>query len=577
MGIENSEGHGKWSVGSRLGAMLPLLTFSLGVAVGVVEAQESRRAVPTFDLLFRDARVMDGTGNPWFRADVAVDDGRIVGVGDLGTARAKRTIDARGKVVVAPGFIDLHSHASGGLTSSDARRRTAPNLITQGITTVVLNPDGGGPMSISGQKRALQSAGIGPNAILMVGHNTIRRSVLGADYKRAATPAEIEKMRQLVRQGMDDGARGMTAGLEYVPGIWSTTAELVALVRVIAPYAGVFISHERSSGADPMWYLPSQHERGQPTMLDTVLELIDISEKTGATVVATHIKARGANFWGSSRAIVQLIDRARRRGVSIYADQYPYTTTGSDGRLVLIPAWLREKKAARRSPADVLEAALGDAQSLGKLRTDIAHEIIRRGGAENIVVMDHPRASHVGKSLEELAKTVGVSSVDMAIRLQLEGYRDRPGGARLRGFSLSEIDVEAFASRPWTATATDAGVALPDDDRPVHPRFYGTYPRKIRRYALERGVLTVEDAIRSSTSLPAQILGLRDRGQIREGFRADIVVLDLDRLRDRATTFEPHQYSEGVDHVLVGGVFVVEDGKPTGSRPGVVITRDSQR
>ena len=161
----------------------------------------------------------------------------------------------------------------------------------------------------------------------------------------------------------------------------------------------------------------------------------------------------------------------------------------------------------------------------------------------------------------------------MAIRLQLEGYRDRPGGARLRGFSLSEIDVEAFASRPWTATATDAGVALPDDDRPVHPRFYGTYPRKIRRYALERGVLTVEDAIRSSTSLPAQILGLRDRGQIREGFRADLVVLDLDRLRDRATTFEPHQYSEGVDHVLVGGVFVVEDGKPTGSRPGVVITR----
>ena len=182
-------------------------------------------------------------------------------------------------------------------------------------------------------------------------------------------------------------------------------------------------------------------------------------------------------------------------------------------------------------------------------------------------------ALEVEVSLEELAKKVGVSSVDMAIRLQLEGYRDRPGGARLRGFSLSEIDVEAFASRPWTATATDAGVALPDDDRPVHPRFYGTYPRKIRRYALERGILTVEDAIRSSTSLPAQILGLRDRGQIREGFRADIVVLNLDLLRDRATTFEPHQYSEGVDHVLVGGVFVVEDGKPTGSRPGVVITR----
>lgn len=545
-----------------------VLSFSLVVASA--RAQEPAPAPPTFDLVFRDARVMDGTGNPWFRADVAVHDGRIAAVGDLQAARAKRTIDARGRVV-APGFIDLHSHASGGLTSKDPRRRAAPNLITQGITTVVLNPDGGGPLSIAGQKRALLNEGIGLNAVLMVGHNTVRRNVLGESYQRSATPEEVEQMRQLVRQGMEDGARGLTAGLEYVPGIWSTTAELVALVEVIAPYAGVFISHERASGADPMWYLPSQHGSGQPTMLDTVRELIEISEKTGATVVATHIKARGAKFWGSSRVMIELIDRARERGVSIYADQYPYTTTGSDGRVVLIPGWVRESSEARGTPAERLEAALANRETRRKVRIDITHEIARRGGSKNIVVMDHPDRGYVGKSLMLLAADLKVSTVDMAIRLQLEGYRDRPGGARLRGFSLSEIDIEAFTARPWTATSTDAGVALPEDENPVHPRFYGTYPRKIRRYALERGVVTVEDAVRSSTSLPAQILGFRDRGQIREGFRADIVVLDLDRLGDRATTFEPHRYSEGVDHVLVGGVFVVEDGKPTGARPGVVI------
>ncbi len=205
----------------------------------------------------------------------------------------------------------------------------------------------------------------------------------------------------------------------------------------------------------------------------------------------------------------------------------------------------------------------------------MAHEINRRGGAENLIIMDHPDASFIRKSLADLSERFELEPIDMAIRIQLEGYRDRQGGARIRGYSLSEIDVEAFAVQAWTATATDAGITLPGDG-PVHPRFYGSFPRKIRHYAMTRGLMTVENAIRSGTSLPAQILGLRDRGMVREGFHADLVVMDLDQLRDLATAFEPHQYSEGIAEVLVAGQFVVKGGRLTGALPGRVLLLKQQ-
>lgn len=525
---------------------------------------------------------MDGTGNPWFSGDVGIREGRIVAIGRLDSAKAKRSIDASGKVV-APGFIDLHSHAASGLLAKEAQRRGAPNLVAQGITTVVLNPDGYSAQPVPEQLELLGHSPFGPNAILMVGHNSIRRSVMSDDFRRAATHDEIKAMRKLIAEGMQAGAFGLTAGLEYTPGIWSTTDELIALVKEIATFDGVFAVHERASGADPMWYLPSQHKVGQPTMVQNILELIEVGEKTGATIVATHIKARGADFWGSSGVIVNLINRARSRGVRIYADQYPYNTTGSDGRIVLLPDWLWEDHKGRKQKhgkdhdyAAALEKALADPETTAKLELDVAHEIKRRGGGENIVVMEHPDDSLVGKTLQELADQTESTVVETVYALQRDGDRQRFGGARLRSFSLSELDVEEFARQPWTATATDAGVALPEDG-PVHARFYGSYPRKIRHYAVERGLMSVEDAVRSATSLPAQILGLRDRGQVREGFHADLVVFDLDAIRDKADFTNPHQYSEGVEFVFVGGVPVVERGAPTDKLPGRVITRDEGR
>lgn len=560
----------------------PVLLLLFSVVLTIVCSGSLAAQDPRFDILIVNGRVLDGTGNPDFRADIGIRGGRIAAIGRLGEATARRTIDARGKVIT-PGFIDLHSHADdgarpeGGFRDTDPRRRAAPNLVMQGVTTVVVNQDGRSPWPIGEQRRLLEKNRIGPNAILLIGHGTVRREVMGDDFQRPARPEEVQRMRVLVRQGLQDGAYGVSAGLEYAPGRWSTTDEVVAVVEEIVPHGGVYISHQRSEGSDPMSYWPSQDEGIPPNLLDSVLETIEVGERTGATVVASHMKAKGAHYWGSSHAAIQLIERARARGVQIYADHYPYDTSGTDGNTVLIPGWALGGSGASRPDADVgytgeLRRTLADPAAVAKLHRDIAHEIERRGGAEKLIVFEHPDSSFVGKSLVELAASRRVSPVEMAIRLQLEGDASRRGGGRVRGFSLDEYDIEAYAARRWMATASDAGIALPDDDRSVHARFYGTFPRKIRHYALERGALSLEDAIRSMTSLPAQILGLKDRGMIGEGMTADLVVLDLEQVRDQATFFEPHQYPEGIEHVLINGDFVVEHGELTWKLPGRVIT-----
>jgi N-acyl-D-amino-acid deacylase len=558
------------------------------VGAGALAAQQAP-AAPSFDLLITNGRVFDGTGNPWFPADIGVRDGRIVAVGRLTGAKAARVIDATGKYL-APGFIDLHSHADdgssprGGFRDPNTQVRAAPNLVSQGITTVVVNQDGRSPWPIADQRAQIEKNRIGPNTMLLVGHGAVRSQVMGRDTRRPATAEEIVKMRALVRQALQEGASGMSAGLEYAPGRWSTTAELVELARELPAFGGVYISHERSEGSDPLWYVPSQDPPGPPTLLDAVRETIEIGEFSGARVVASHIKAKGANYWGSSAAAISLIERARARGVDVWADQYPYPTSGTDGSTVLIPAWAtrgggggaaRGGAAAQpgQSRAEVLRKTLMDPALATTVRSDIAHEIARRGGASQVIVFDYTDKSLYGKSLADIAKLWNLSPVEAAIQIQMEGLPNRAGGARMRGFSMSEADMEAFARQPWVATSTDAGIALPDGPASTHARFYGSFPRKIRHYAIDRGVLTVESAIRSATSLPALIMGLTDRGLIREGMAADLVVFDLDTIRDTATFFEPHQYSEGIDYVFVNGVAVVDGAKLTWAMPGKVLAR----
>jgi N-acyl-D-amino-acid deacylase len=557
--------------------LVALLTFTLATSLAAQPASER------YDVLIRGGRVLDGTGNPWFPADIAIRGDRIVAVGALPDAQAARTIDATGKYVV-PGFIDIHSHAddgsrpTGGLRDADPARRAAPNLVSQGITTVVVNQDGRSPWPIAEQKTLLEKQGIGVNAMLLVGHGTVRRMAMGDDVRRPARPEEIANMRALVKQALEEGAVGMSAGLEYEPGRWSTTEEIVEVARELPAFNGIYISHQRSEGTDPLWYVPSQDGPTAPTLLDAVRETIEIGEKTGARVVASHLKAKGEHYWGSSAAAVALIQRARDRGVDVWADQYPYPTSGTDGSTVLIPAWATRppgEKPGQPStpPAAMLKRVLGDPSSAKLVRSDIAHEIRRRGGAGNIVVYDFTDKSLYGKTLAEIARLWKLDPVETAIKIQLEGLSDRRGGARMRGFSMAELDMEHIAKQPWVATSTDGGIALPSDGPTTHARFYGSFTRKIRHYALDRGVISLEHAVRAGTSLPARIMRLKDRGEIREGFAADVVVFDLDRIRDKATFFEPHQHSEGIEHVLVNGVVVVDGGKPTGALAGKVLGR----
>lgn len=558
-------------------ALLPLDTTWPGETMVHLAAQEAEH----FEVLFRGGRIFDGTGNPWFRADVGVRGGRIVALGDLRAATADRVINATGRYV-SPGFIDIHSHADDGSSRSgrtirndSIHRKSAPNVVSQGVTTIVVNQDGRSPWPVADQRATLEAQGVGPNVMLLVGHGTVRRMVMGYDFQRPSTAAETARMAELVRQALEEGAVGLSAGLEYTPGRWSTTDEVTALAAELAPYDGVYISHERAEGADPMWYLPSQHEGRPPTLQDAVMETIEIGRRTGVRVVASHIKAKGVAYWGSSSSAIQLIQRARDEGVRVWADQYPYPTSGTDGNTVLVPRWaLQDEEAARqadaRPPAEMLEARLRDPEVAARIRLDIEHEIGRRGGADRVVIFEHPIEDYVGRNLAEVADERGEDPVETAISLQLEGDRTRRGGGRMRGFSMSEMDVENYAAQPWVATASDGGIGWPGDG-PVHPRYYGTFPRKIRHYALTVGALSVESAIRAQTSLPARIMGLPDRGEIREGYWADLVVFDMKTIADRATFVDPHQHSAGIDHVLINGEFVVRDGEILMALPGRVI------
>ena len=572
------------AVAGRAASLAAVLALAHPAIAATAHPQEQE----PFDLLIVGGRVLDGTGNPWFRADVGVRDGRIVAVGVLAGAPATRTIEATGRYV-APGFIDIHSHADDGgrdpggatIRTDSLHRKAAPNVVSQGVTTIVVNQDGRSPWPIADQRALLESQGVGPNVMLLAGHGTIRRLVMGDDFRRPATEAEVRRMQVLMRQAMDEGAAGVSAGLEYAPGRWSTTDEVAAVATELAPYDGVYISHQRSEGPDPMWFWPSQDEPGPPTLQDAVMETIEIGRRTGIRVVASHIKAKGAHFWGSSASAIQLIQRARDEGVRVWADQYPYATSGSDGNTVLIPRWaLRDPDAASpreaRPPGEMFRLAMAQPGNEEKIRRDVAHEIRRRGGAERVVIMDYPDDGLVGKSLAEVAASRGATPVQTAIDLQLEGDPERRGGGRMRGFSMSEADVEMYAAQPWVATASDGGIADLSDG-PVHPRFYGTFPRKIRQYALTAGALSLEAAVRSQSSLPALIMGLADRGTIRNGAWADIVVFDLETIADRATVFEPHQHAAGIDHVLVNGELVVENGYILHALPGTVIAPQRTR
>lgn len=562
-------------------------------------------AAQDFDILIRDGRVLDGSGNPDFRGDIGIRGDRIVAIGRLDGSTAARTIDAQG-LFVSPGFIDLHSHADRGLASDNREARAALNLVSQGITTVVVGADGRNAVwPVADEKAAYEALGIGQNVVLMVGHSTVRQKVMGDDYERLATADEIARMQELVRQGMEEGAWGLGAGLEYRPARFSSPDEVIALARVVADYDGFYVAHQRSEAALPMWQLASIVDGKPVDGLDALQETIEIARATGIRVVASHIKTRGRASWGRSHGDVQLIEEARAEGLQVYADQYPYNTGG--GPREMVPAWafaatgfdrrggqddprLRDSSfeaanfdAARRDDAqrsarriENLRRNLADPATRGLIEQDIDFMVRYWSGPSTHIIMAAHDPDLIGKSLEEVARARGEHYVQTVLHHTLAAAEATSGGRfTMRVSSMNERDVENYMRQAWTATSSDAGIDDPDRPNPpgMHPRLYGAFVRKIAEYVKDRGVITLPFAIRAGTALPAQIIGLPDRGQLREGFKADLVVFDYDSLRDRATVMEPNRYSDGIRYVITNGQFSVDEGRLTRALPGAVIDR----
>lgn len=494
------------------------------------------------DILILNGRLLDGTGNPWVRADVAVTGGRIIAVGDLADMTAARTIDATG-LHVAPGFIDTHSHAGGGLARESTSR--AEPLLAQGVTTVLVNPDGGGVADLAGQREAFLEHGIGVNAGQMIGHGAIRRSVMGM-AGRLATPEEIEQMQALVRAGMEEGAFAFSSGPFYAPGSYSDTAEMIALARVAAEYGTAHQSHIRDE---------SDYTIG---VVASVEEVIEISREAGLPGIVTHIKALGPGVWGYSEAIVRRIEMAREEGLEIWADQYPYIASATGLSSALVPRWAQE------GGGSAFRSRLEDPETRLRIRAEMAENLARRGGADRIRFRGSGPLA--GRTLAEVAEERGLEDVDAAMAI-LES--SSPG---IISFNMEERDVERFMRQPWTMTASDGSLPEFGQGTP-HPRGYGSFPRRLGVYTRDRGVVDLAMAVRSMTHLPASVYRIEDRGIIREGAWADIVVFDLERLHDPATFDDPHQLAEGMVHVLVNGELAMDGGEFTGGLHGRILRR----
>lgn len=510
-----------------------------GLSVGA-QAQE-----PELDLLIRNGRILDGGGNPWFRGDVGVRDGRVVAVGRGVPTRAARVIDAADRFV-APGFIDTHSHTAEGLSSAD--RSHARPLLAQGITSVVVNADGTGPTDLRTQAHELEVHGLGVNVAQLVPHGAIRTEVVGS-VDRAPTDRELERMRALVRTGMVAGALGLSSGTFYAPASFAEPAEIEALAAVSGRHGGLYVSHVRDE---------SNYGVG---LLAAVDEVLEVGRVAGLPVIVSHIKALGPPVWGQSEAVVQMIARARADGVEVYADQYPYVASATGLDAALLPGW------AQAGGRDSLLARLADPPTRERIARTVAENLERRGGADRVRFRYYtPDPGIEGRSLAEVAAAHGRDAVDTALGLIAEGR------AGIVSFNMTESDVRRFMRQPWTITASDG--SYPPWGRGVpHPRSLGTFPRRIRAYVLDEPVTTLEHAVRSMTGLPAQAYRIADRGRIAPGMAADIVLFDPARLRDAATYEQPWQLAQGVDLVIVNGGLAVVDGAPTGELHGRVLAR----
>jgi dihydroorotase/N-acyl-D-amino-acid deacylase len=521
-------------------------TFGVVAIVAAAFVAALRGQPPAYDLLIRNARIVDGTGSPWYRGEIAVRGDAIVRIAPRIEANAARVIDAAGHVV-APGFIDLHTHARRGIFEVP----TADNYVRQGVTTLIEGPDGSSPLPIKPFLDRLGATRITPNFALFVGQGSIRDQIIGP-VNRKATPDEIEKMRELVRQGMLDGAFGLSSGLFYVHGTFTPTAEVIELAKVAGQMGGIYISHMRDEANG---------------VLTSVRETIEIGEKGGLPTQVTHHKIIGKSNWGKSVDTLRLIDEARARGVDATIDQYPYTASSTSIQAALMPAYALEG-----GRQEVLKR-LQNASMRNELRKETARIIMEERGGGDPQNVQLARCewdpSLAGKRLGDVTRGRGLEpTIENAAETAF--WIVEKGGCSAIFHAIDEADLQRILKHPATMIGSDGEIPIFGQANP-HPRSYGTFVRVLGRYVRDLKVITLEDAVRKMSAYPAQRIGLADRGVLREGLKADIAIFDPNTIRDLATFEKPHQYAEGVDVVIVNGQVAFEAGKMTAARPGRIL------
>ena len=493
-------------------AVVPIILFA---CLGTSSSQQKSGAT-----VIINAQIADGTGKPLRKGSVRVSGDRITKVGNFQPAKDERVIDANG-LVLAPGFIDIHNHSTQGIESDPL----AETQIAQGITTLVVGADGDSPWPIAPWLKARETNPASLNIALLAGHATIRQQVMGKDFKRVATPAEVERMVQLVDQGMSEGAIGLSSGLEYEIGSYSATDEVVAMSAAAAKHGGFYMTHIRDE-ADKAF--------------DALNEEISIGERAHIPIEHSHIKLGTIGVWNKAAQYIEVIEAARKRGVDFLADCYPYDAWHSNLK-VLVP-----------------DKQYENPQSVAKALADVG------GGSHVTIVEFKPNPSYEGHTIDDLARTNSITPVEMFIRLvrESDAANIEPG---IIGQSMTESDIKAFYQQPWVMVASDGGIGS------RHPRGAGTFPRVLGVYVREKQWLTLPEAIRKMTSLPAKRLNWKDRGTLHEGQFADLVLFNPETVIDRATFSSPFALPTGIEKVFVNGVLVWNSDKATGARPGRVL------
>ena len=567
-----------------MGKILYIIFFCIFVAA-FSWATSCKQAAENYDILITNGKIVDGAGGPGFIGDIGINRDTIVAVGNLSGKTAGITIDAQG-LVVAPGFIDMHTHCDGGLGRIDSNINL--NYLIQGTTTVVTGNCGDGTFKVAEIKEKWEKQGIGTNAVHLVGFGTVRSEVMSVE-PRDAKPEELKKIKEIVRQAMKEGAWGMSTGLEYIPGRYAATEEIIEVAKVVGEYGGIYASHQRN-----------EFDR----VPEATQETIRIAEEAGVPANVSHLKVCRKNYWGKMKEVVDLINEARTRGTNIVADMYPYHYA-SGGRILPMvrnAGWapfhlpadmepfaeLRKKMRERDLPGaemkklreqyiEDLAEALADKSKREQIRKSVlegeAHKpsSVALAGWDSYLVTVAKKNSHlIGKILSDIAKEQNRDPFDVSADLVI----DEPDLYVACGV-MSEDDMKYAMEQDWLMFSSD-GDAFPvlketDIPRIGHPRAFGSQARVLRKYVREENVLTLENAIKKMSSLPASFLQMKDRGVLKKGYKADIVVFDPETVRDKGTHSDARQYSTGTEYVIVNGKISIEKGNYNGILNGKLL------